>query len=528
MPDYRVQVLRACGLAAALGGLLQAPIAGFVFAGEIVLGGYAVRSVLPLGISAFSSAYISRQLMGARTAFAVPDFVMASPVEIALYLLVGLASGVTTVVFMGLLQHTGRVHERLNLPSWLRPALGGLVVGAVGLLWPAARGVGYSTLGSLLGGHLVFGAMAALLLAKMAATSMTIGSGGGGGMFAPSMFVGALVGGALGEGTHRIWPQMTGGPHSYAIVGMAAVLAGTTRAPLTAIVLATELTGNYLAVFPVTVAVVVSVFLSSALRDETSQVIRLARRGMNAMARRTGGALHNQRVSDLMRPTHDVVSGDTPMAEVLRCLRVCRDDILIVEDEQQARRVVGVVNLDNVKALMGQGGSVAGKARDMMIPAPLLGERDALAKPLAAFAKCHLPALPVVGEDGRIRGVVTRYDVMDVCARELLQGYLGFSPEGTPVPSDSAVELTPHLHEVSAVPVPRPFTGKTLREIELLRYWGVTCVGLRRATEKGDLAPLPLNTTEPLRAGDVMILIGDKASVDRLRQLDRASERPPV
>ncbi|MBI5533156.1 MAG: chloride channel protein [Deltaproteobacteria bacterium] len=528
LPRYRVHVLAACGLAAALGGLLQAPIAGCVFAGEIVLGGYAVRSILPLGISAFSSALVARHLFGGRPAFPVPEFVLVSPIEMGGYLVVGIASGATALAFMVMLEQSGRVHDRLGVPDWIKPVLGGAVIGGIGLFWPTVRGVGYSTIGSLLSEHLPIAAVAVLLIAKLAATSMTLGSGGAGGMFAPSLFAGASVGSMIGEAAQRWWPGTVEGRHSYAIVGMAAVVAGTTRAPLTAILIAAELTGNYLVVFPATLAVVASVFVSSAMRDDTVPVLRLARRGIDAMAGRRSGVLHEQTVAELMLPTQDVIAPDLAMAEVLRYLRVCRDDILVVEDPQQAGRVVGVVNLDNVKALMGDRADAQGVARDVMMDAPMLSERDVLAQAVAAFTRCHLPALPVVNGSGRVVGVVTRYEVMDLCARELLRGYLGMDPDGQLAEqAEPANELTPLLHEVCAVPVPRPFAGHTLREIDLVRRWGVTCVGLRRANEGGALTPLPLDTAQPLLAGDVMILIGDKASVERVRLLDRASDRPP-
>lgn len=520
---YPTQVIAACGLSAAFGGLLQAPIAGCILAAEIVLGGYAVRNLPSLGLSAFSAALLSRHLGGGRSALLIPEFEIVSPAELAAHGCLGVAAGALALLFLRALARTSRVHDRLAISPWLKPAIGGIAVAGIGLLWPHTRGVGYATISSLVAEPLLPGTIAALLLAKIAATSMTLGSGGTGGMLAPSMFVGASLGSLLGAGIHRFWPQAASANHSYAMTGMVALLAGVTRAPLTAIVLAAELSGNAMSLLPATVAVVASVFVASAGSEESPPLLLIGRQARGAPAR--SGRLQSRRVSELMRRTSDTVQSDAPIAEVLSLLKHCRDDILVVVDPEHRGRVVGVVSLDHVKAWMGNEQAATGTAFDVMTTPSSLREGEPLTAALSAMTRSTVAALPVTAADGGLLGVVTRNDVMEVCAAELLEGLPGAGEGVAPLSEPGTVEATPQLHEVCAVPVPKAFVGRCLRDIDLLRRFGVACVGMRRASEHGELTAMPLDTRRPLQAGSVMILIGDRVNIDRVRHLDRGDDR---
>lgn len=523
LDPYRVNVLGACGLAASIGGLLHAPITAMLFAGEVVLGGYGVRSMLPLGISSFGAWFVSRTILRGAAPITVPDYQLLTPFELPLHLVVGALAGLAGALLVGAVRRSSALVGRLRLPHWLQPAVGGLVVGGLSVFWPMVRGSGYPELNELFLHGAGAGVAFVWLIAKTAATSATVGSGGAGGVMGPSMLMGAALGQGFGAAAHRFIPGAVSPASSYAIIGMSAMLAITVRAPVTAIVLALEWTGNYLVALPATVAVVSAVFLSSLIQRARPDSPAAAR-GPLATAGEGTRPLHTRLVRDLTRKSQDVVPIDMPMPDVLRCLRLCRDGILIVVDTSDGGRVAGVVNSDDVRPLLGGRSDDSGSARELVVPVEELKEQHTLATALSLFTRSHLPALPVVDEEHRVRGVITRYDVMEVCADELLQGFVGMDPNAPAPPSSDR----PQHHQVCALPVPRPFLGRSLRDIDLARKWGVSCIGLRRANDRGDLTPLPMDSTRPLRAGEVLILAGEPGAIERVRMLERASERPPA
>ncbi len=515
------RVLGACGVAAAIGGLLQAPIAGVFFAAEVALGSYRIRSLVPVGMAAFAGSFVPRIILGRSFSIAAPDFQLMSPLELPIHLLVGFAAAFVGFALAALIRRSAALHARLGGPRWLQPAIGGLVAGALGAFWPVVRGAGYPSIPTVFLEDVSLQVALVWLLAKTAATSATLGSGGVGGLIGPSLILGACLGRVVGGSARLLLPQVVAHPSSYAIVGIAAMVAVVARAPMAAVFLALEWSGNYLVVLPATVAVVGAVLLRSLSerRRERDSWPGGGERGSVPPMR----PLRDRRVKELLRRSRDTVTGDTPTGEVLRRLRLCRDGILMVTGASDGEAILGVISAERWLPLLGGGARQAGTARELAMSVATLRVQDTLERALAELTRSHLPALPVVDGQGRVEGVVTRYDVMDVCATELLRGYVGVGDSRAEGQEDA-----PHQHEVCAVPVPRPFRGRTLREIDLGGRWGVTCIGLRSANQNGDLTPLPLETGRVLRAGEVLILAGDSESIERIRLLERASEPPAV
>jgi CIC family chloride channel protein len=534
MPRTQAQVLVACGAAAGLAGLFNAPAAGVIFATETILGGYAIRTLPPLAVAAVAATAVARAAFGNRSAFALPAFQAIGHAELAVYATLGAACGAGAALVLWALEGLQGAFARLQVQPWLKPALAGALVGLVGVFVPQVLGVGYPAIGALLATPAPVVLLATLFAGKLLASALSLGAGAPGGAIAPSLLLGASLGSIVGAGAGALWPESIAPTSCYAMVGLGAMLAATALAPLTGIVLAVELCRTHMVFLPATIAVVLAYLVASAIRGEADGVSKLARRALRGVTARETSALGEMRVSELTRATQDLIADDAPFAEIERCLRVCRDDLLLVVSRESGR-LQGVVNLDNVKALLGDRSGQDTTARELMSQCPVLAPSDTLARALAVFARSFLPALPVAGADGRPLGLITRWDLTELCARELLEGYVGLGAPAprphdakAPIPLAVAPAAQPPLsHEVCAVPVPRPFVGKSLRELDLVRRWGVACVGLRRVSEGGELTPMPVDSVKALRAGDVLILIGDKLNVDQIRRLDRASERPP-
>jgi CIC family chloride channel protein len=332
LPGYMVKILLACGSAAGIAATFNTPIAGVLFAIEIVLLELKTRSFIPLVVASVFGTVVSRIFLGRHPAFAVPPYDFVRPAELLLYLLLGVAAGLVAVAFINVLSRVEHAYERLPVPDWAKPATGGLLVGAIGLMMPEVLGVGYGTVGGVLAGG---GAAAYLLLLagmKIAAVSLTLGSGGSGGVFAPSLFIGAMLGGAFGGLVHAIAPGFAAAPGAYALVGMAAVFAGSSRATLTAIIILFELTQDYHIILPLMFACVVSNLVAWVIEPDSIYTRRLRERGVHVVQDLEPDVLARTRVRDVMTRQPETVHEDDSVRQAYDLILSTGRDALPVLD----------------------------------------------------------------------------------------------------------------------------------------------------------------------------------------------------
>ena len=264
------KILLAAGGAAAIGSTFNTPIAGVIFAAEVILIEWSTRSFIPLTVASAMGTLVSTRFLGDQPAFPIPEYQLVSGYEIWLYLLLGILAGLLAIAVLRSLSISDRAFQLFPGPVWIRPVLGGLLVGVIGYLVPQAFGVGYETVKETLEGvdapdlrGFALG-LAVILVAKLVAFAITRGSGGASGAFSPSLFLGSALGGVFGATASWLFPGATGGVGAYALVGMAAVYAAVTRASLTAVVMLYEMTHTFSIVIPVMLTVVVADALSKA------------------------------------------------------------------------------------------------------------------------------------------------------------------------------------------------------------------------------------------------------------------------
>ncbi|MFH1485096.1 MAG: chloride channel protein [Chloroflexota bacterium] len=342
LPDEQVITLLACGAAGGISAIFNAPIGGAIFALEVILGRVVTPRFAHILVSSVVADYLAHLLIGRERVFSIPEFGIVSPWEIGFYVVLGILAAFAALAFIYLLYRCQELFSTAKLPDYLKPALGGLAVGLLGLYSGDLFGVGFESVEKALWGQMALGTLLVLGVLKILATSVTIGSGGSGGIFAPCLFIGAMLGGAMGNIVHGLFPTFTGPAGAYGLVGMAAVFAAAARAPFSAMLILFEMTGDYDIVLPLITAVVVSTLVARALKQETIFTEELARRGIYLRGRSAGAVaatMPREAKADGLPP----VSTATPIKDLLELLHKTGQDRFPVQDKAGSQ--IGVVTL---------------------------------------------------------------------------------------------------------------------------------------------------------------------------------------
>ncbi len=423
MSPERIRILVGCGAAAGISAVFNAPIAGVIFSLEIILGDFAIKTFSPVLISSVVASIVSRSILGNHPAFDIPSYSLVSIWEIPLYMLLGVGCGAVAVAFTRTLSFFEDFFGKLKISPVLKPALGGLILGSLGLYFPQVFSDGYETIKLTLYGNMILWVMAVLIFLKILATSLTLGSGNSGGIFAPSLFIGAVAGGSFGYLAHYLFPGATATAGAYALVGMAALVGGTTHAPITAILIIFEMTNDYRIILPLMVAVVVSTLVARRLFKPSIYTIKLIKRGIHLKEGKDASILRVHRVSDVMRKDLDPIPPATPLAAILDKVEKTRNTSLLVMDENS--RFWGTIDFQDILGVITQHTlDYLVVAKDLAVPTdPVVFENDNLEDALEGFALKGQKFLPVFKsrQDREIVGILHQEDLLRFYNTRLLE-----------------------------------------------------------------------------------------------------------
>lgn len=400
--DNRLRVLVACGAAGGIAATFNAPIAGPFFAMELILRDFAAESFGAVVLASVAASVIGRAAFGNHPFLALPAFTLRSGWEYLLFAVLGVLVGAVGVLFARILYWIEDACDWLwRGPEWLRPAVGGLVLGGVLLLLPQMYGVGYPVMTHAIDGRYAVWLLLLLMVGKMFATSLTIGIGGSGGVFAPSLFVGAMGGTAFGLVVHHLFPAVTAAPGMYGLIGMAAAFAGATRAAITAVVILFELTGEYTIILPLMLAIVAATVVSGVLSKETIYTLKLTRRGLDLEAAHGGEhrRLATTRVASVMEVMPEPLAEDASLDQAGRAVWLSANGVLPVVGADG--RYHGCVTARAVSEALAGGDGMARVARDLAVLPPKITETSTLSDALHALAGAEGTGLPVLDPAGR-------------------------------------------------------------------------------------------------------------------------------
>jgi CIC family chloride channel protein len=509
LSPQRVKILLGCGVAAGMAAIYNTPIGGALFAMEVILGNFALEIFGPIVVASVLSTWVARTFHGAAPIYATPDYTLVSGWELLAYAGLGVFGALVSIAFILAMRGAQEGFSRLPaIPPAGKPVLGMLLVGGLGVFIPYVYGNGFETITLALHDRLVWKLLLLLPLAKLAATALTSGSGGAGGMFTPSLFVGSLVGGAYGHLIHSTWPGATGSPGAYAAVGMAAIAAGTSHAPISAILILFEFTGNYDLILPLMIAAIIASLLANGLSPYSIYTESLRRKGIDVSMRMEEAVLATLKAADLARPDGEVLHpGDSYRKVVETFLATHRRRLFVVAPD---RRLLGAIHLADIQQSLDHPEALtAVVAADLMVPvAHVLRPDERLHRATEVFAASDYERLPVVDDAGRLTGVLAKRDLLAVYAQEvvgrpaLLTTFVSSHDAQT---SRDYVELPPDF-ALKKLAVPPELVGKTLAEARLPQTVGARVIQIKRRTEKGEERIVPDGQTV-LAAGDELVLV---------------------
>jgi CIC family chloride channel protein len=416
--DDWVRTMVAAGVAAAISAAFNAPIAGVFFAIEIGLGELSGSEVGIVVLASVISAIVTQSLTGPAPAFNVPAYAIHSVTELPLYIGLGLLAGLVAAFYITALYIAKDAFRSWQIPGWLKPAAAGLAVGIVGIFLPPVFGVGYPTIDAIFAGEQMgVLLLIVLLLAKLVLTAICIGGGFPGGVFAPSLFLGATLGAAYGTVAQQLWPGLGIAPPAYAMVGMGAVLAASVHVPLTAILLLFEMTQDYRIILPLMAAVIVGLVVSRALRRDSVYTLGLARQGLRLQRGRDVEVLENLSVGEVMETNMPVLHESDSLSAAADDFMQTRHHGLVVVDE--AGELVGILTVQDLERVQAKDeagppgqvltvGDVCTRELQVVYPDESIGTG------LRRMSTRNIGRLPVVARDNpsHLVGVLRRTDLV--------------------------------------------------------------------------------------------------------------------
>ncbi|HIO11757.1 MAG TPA: CBS domain-containing protein [Deltaproteobacteria bacterium] len=421
LSEDRVRTLVACGAAGGIAATFNAPIAGAVFALEVLLRRFGSVYFGAVVISAVTADVIAHYFEGDSRTFLTPEYTMQSPWELLLYTLMGFIAALAAVGFSRLLYFSEDIWGLIRIPEPAKPLFGGILLGLLGIIsyqidgFPRVFGVGYETIENTLFSQLTLQVTFGLLLLKLVATTLTLGSGGSGGIFAPSLFMGAMLGASFGQIAHTIFPEIVAPSGAYALVGMAAFFGGAAHAPITAILILFEMTGDYQIILPLMLSTVLSTIVSRNLSPDSIYTLKLKRRGVELSQDTQAIDLMQGVTAEIaMNCETDAVSSDMSLIELMSTFSSTHYHALpVVQNETE---LVGLITINELDHVRSKGTLESKTIADILTinnPATILPHQPVW------MALRHLEAqgegcVPVVSESGKniLLGVLRRIDII--------------------------------------------------------------------------------------------------------------------
>ncbi|SCA57780.1 Cl-channel voltage-gated family protein [Candidatus Terasakiella magnetica] len=423
MSRSNTRVLLGCGVAAAVSASFNAPIAGALFAQEVILSHYALKAFAPVVIASVSGTVVAHQVVGNVTAFELKAYELGSYLEFPAFVGLGIASGLVGILFVRAILKTQSQTEKLPGPQWYKPALGGFCVGLIALWFPEVLGVGYEATDNALKGQYGLALLFGLFAFKFLATVISLGFGFGGGVFSPALVIGAMLGGTYGTMATSLYPDLSSGASAYSLIGMAAMAAAVLGAPISTTLIVFELTGDYSLTIAVMCGCVMATLVNDQMDRQSFFLEQLKARGLDLMNNVSGLLLQQVKVSDILKQEGTYVSVDAHLPHIRKKLLRAPGGLVYVIAHD--RRLYGVITWEHLPE-----DAFEGNLDDLVIAAdiadtrpPVIQISDTLDVAQGILEEVPYHQIAVVNPDeGRAYvGCIEEREVMNAYNEELLK-----------------------------------------------------------------------------------------------------------
>jgi len=525
--ETRMQTLVGCGAAAGIAAAFNAPIAGAIFSVEIILRDFTVRQFTPIVISSVAATAVSRAFYGDIVAFTVPSYELVNSIELIPYAVLGVVAGLVAILFVKTLYFFEDKFDAKKIPDFYKTAIGGALIGVFGLYFPQVFGVGYESIDLALLGKMSGGLLLALIFLKILVSSITLGSGSSGGIFAPSLFMGAMTGGLFGTIVHKVFPAVTAGSGAYALVAMSAVVGAAAHAPITGIMIIFEMTNDYKIILPLMIATTISSLLATKLQKGSIYTLKLMNRGVDIHQGREINILKKMVVKNYLRESIELIKPNALMKEIIGRFINSESNYLYISDDDN--RIVGKISqyelstfapdYENLKDLI--------VAQDISTPNNVMVyETDHLDHVMKEFEKENVGEIPVVSkkDHSKVLGTIWRIDVIAAYNKEILKRDLAgeVSHLMTASKNSKIVEVAEGLF-LEEVDVPDVFIGEKIKDVNVRNKYKVDIVLIRdnSKTKKGKnhkITNLP-DSEYIFKKDTSLLIIGERKRVEYLSML---------
>jgi len=525
VPQRKLKTLVACGAAAGIAAAFNAPIAGALFAVEIILMDFAVAQFSPIVISAVMATVISHSYEGNLAAFSVRAYEYASPYELGFYFILGAACGLVSYLFIKVLYYSEDFFdEKVKIPEYFKPVIGGLGIGVMALLFPQVMGVGYDSINSALHGEMIWYIALGLVFLKIISTSLTLGSGGSGGIFAPSLFMGAMLGYFVGDIANQFFPDITANPGAYALVAMGGLVAGTTRAPITAIIIVFELTYDYEIILPLMITSIVSLIVSSYLSRESIYTLKLLLRGISIKEGTEINVMESISVKNVYNKTYTSIEVSDNFSKVVNTVLSGKGVEFPVLNKNH--NIIGIISMNDLKELLFEKDSL----NSLLIAGDLantdfkvLTPEDNCKQALEMMREHDFEAIPIVEAFNSkiVIGMLWRKDIQDAYQKEINRIEL----TNNLASSISMKEEVTNIHfmegySLAEVKVPDSFIGKSIKELNIRAKYGVDVLSIKSNQKSGlNINAIP-NPDYIFKDIDSIVIAGEIKKINQIKSLD--------